>query len=76
MDDNKVDYDKLENLIDSWIPQMLNRKIPRYSFIFHCNCACVDVIIECGGNYRHYQWRKIGAGEREKVYAYFSEVIQ
>lgn len=48
MDDNKVDYDKLENLIDSWIPKMLNRKIPRYSFIFHCNCAYVDIIVESG----------------------------
>lgn len=48
MDKTQVDYDVLENLVDNWIPELLIKEIPRYSFIFHCNCAYVDAAIETG----------------------------
>lgn len=44
----QIDYNELEKLVDAWIPQLLNKEIPRYSFIFHCNCAYVDAVIETG----------------------------
>ena len=47
MDKIQVDYNELEKIIDDWIPHLLNKEIPRYSFIFHCNCAYV-VAIETG----------------------------
>lgn len=48
MKSEQIDYNELEKLVDAWIPQLLNREIPRYSFIFHCNCAYVDAVIETG----------------------------
>lgn len=48
MGKEQVDYIELEKLVDDWIPNLLNKRIPRYSFIFHCNCAYVDAIIETG----------------------------
>lgn len=30
----QIDYNELEKLVDAWIPQLLNKEIPRYSFIF------------------------------------------
>ena len=44
----QIDYNELEKLVDAWIPQLLNKEIPRYSSIFHCNCAYVDAVIETG----------------------------
>lgn len=44
----QIDYNELEKLVEAWIPQLLNKEIPRYSFIFHCNCAYVDAVIETG----------------------------
>lgn len=49
MKDEQIDYNKLEELVDSWIPKLLYKNIPRYSFIFHCNCAYVDLVVEMGG---------------------------
>lgn len=48
MDKIQVDYNELEKVVDDWIPNLLNKEIPRYSFIFHCNCAYVDAAIETG----------------------------
>ena len=48
MDNEQVDYNEVEEKIDSWIPKLLNKKIPRYAFIFHCNCVYVDLVIETG----------------------------
>lgn len=48
MEKEQVDYIELEKLVDEWIPKLLDKSIPRYSFIFHCNCAYVDVAIETG----------------------------
>lgn len=44
----QIDYNELEKMVDDWIPELLNKEIPRYSFIFHCNCAYVDAAIETG----------------------------
>ena len=43
-----VDYNELEKLVDNWIPKLLDKKLPRYSFIFHCNCAYVDIAVATG----------------------------
>ncbi len=48
MDNEQIDCNELEKLVDNWIPNLLNKGIPRYSFIFHCNCAYVDAAIETG----------------------------
>lgn len=45
---DQVDYNELEKMVDNWIPELLKMEIPRYSFIFHCNCAYVDAAIETG----------------------------
>lgn len=48
MGKDQVDYNELEKMVDNWIPELLKMEIPRYSFIFHCNCAYVDAAIETG----------------------------
>lgn len=48
MSNEQVDYIELEEMVDNWIPKLLDKRIPRYSFIFHCNCAYVDVMIDMG----------------------------
>ena len=48
MGEIQLDYSELEKKIDDWMPKMINIGIPRYSFIFHCNCAYVDAAVETG----------------------------
>lgn len=38
--------DEIENKIDSWIYDNLNPDIPRYKYIYHCNLAYIDIMID------------------------------
>lgn len=39
-------FQEVEKIIDQWLPQKLNREIPRYKYIYHCQCAFVDMMID------------------------------
>lgn len=39
-------FQEIENDIDQWLPKKLNKKIPRYKYIYHCQCAFLDLMID------------------------------
>ncbi|WP_243099369.1 MULTISPECIES: hypothetical protein [Clostridia] len=36
----------IENKIDDWMYENLNPDIPRYKYIYHCNLAYIDIMVE------------------------------
>ena len=38
-------FQEIENHIDQWLPQKLNKNIPRYIYIYHCQCVYIDMMI-------------------------------
>lgn len=36
----------IENIIDKWMFDKLNPDIPRYKYIYHCNLAYIDIIVD------------------------------
>ena len=38
--------EKIENDIDQWLPNKLDKSIPRYKYIYHCQCAFLDMMID------------------------------
>ncbi|MGI5986043.1 MAG: hypothetical protein ACOX7O_09350 [Oscillospiraceae bacterium] len=38
--------DNIEKRIDSWLYDMLDEKVPRNSYIYHCNLAYIDILID------------------------------
>lgn len=39
-------FQEIENDIDQWLPKKLNKDIPRYKYIYHCQCAFSDMMID------------------------------
>lgn len=42
----KRTFRDIENDIDQWLPKKLNKNIPRYKYIYHCQCAFLDMMID------------------------------
>lgn len=39
-------FQEIENNIDQWLPKKLNKDIPRYKYIYHCQCAFLDMMVD------------------------------
>lgn len=39
-------FQEIESNIDQWLPKKLNKDIPRYKYIYHCQCAFLDMMID------------------------------
>ncbi len=40
------DINRIETEIDTWLGKCLDRTIPRYKYIYHCNLAYIDCLVE------------------------------
>lgn len=38
-------FQDVEKDIDQWLPKKLNKNIPRFKYIYHCQCAFLDIMI-------------------------------
>lgn len=42
---SRAEFLEIENNIDNWMYDTLDKTIPRYKYIYHCNLAYIDILI-------------------------------